>query len=134
MARRGLEVLAGVSLFTGLPERHLRKIRQAMTEYAYEPGATIVREGDPGQILFVIVEGRVRVTRGRRTIARLDAGDVFGEIAVLDERPRTASVVAATAVRCLLLHRRDLRTMALADPQLAWNLLVEVAGRLRARD
>lgn len=131
---RGVDVLAGVPLFEGLSERHRRKVRRAMSEYAYEPGAAIVRQGDPGQILFLVLEGRAKVVRGGRTVAHLDPGQVFGEIAVLDARPRTADVLAETPTRCLLLHRADLRALMLAEPKIAWNLLTTVAGRLRNRD
>lgn len=134
MKQSDLRALSGVTLFAQLTRRQLGRVRQAMTEYVYPPGRAMVVEGTTGQVLFVILEGKAKVLRAGRTINRMGPGDVFGEIAVVDGRPRSASVVAETETTCLLLHRADLRTLILEEPQIAWNLLVELAGRVRTRD
>lgn len=134
MKQTELETLRGVPLFAQLTQRQLGRVRQAMSEYVYPAGKAMVVEGTTGQVLFVIVEGRAKVVRGGRTINRMGPGEVFGEIAVVDGRPRSASVIAETPTTCLLLHRSDLRRLILEEPQIAWNLLVELAGRIRTRD
>lgn len=131
MAEARLGPVAKIPLFARVPKRHLRMIFKRMSEYTYEDGVTILKDGHPGEVLFVLLEGEARVVRGGRTVARLRAGDFFGEIAVLDRRPRTASVVAASPVRCLTLHRDDLRDVAAAEPTVAWALLEELASRFR---
>lgn len=120
-----------VPLFSALSQRQVRRILKGTLDYRYEPKKELVREGDDGETLFVILEGRARVTRGRRVVARLRAGDFFGEIAVLDRRPRSASVVADTEVRCVVLHRDDLRKILAEEPRIAWSLLGTIAGRIR---
>ena len=131
MAEARLGAVARIPLFNKVPKRHLRTILKRMSEYSYEDGVTILKDGRPGEVLFVLLEGEARVVRGGRTVARLRAGDFFGEIAVLDRRPRTASVIAASLVRCLTLHRDDLRDVAATEPTVAWALLEELASRFR---
>lgn len=131
MAEARLGALAKIPLFARVPKRHLRTILKRMGEYEYEDGATILKDGRPGEVLFLLLDGEARVVRGGRTVARLRAGDFFGEIAVLDRRPRTASVIAASPVRCLTLHRADLREVTSEEPSVAWALLEELASRFR---
>lgn len=126
-----LDTIARVPLFSALSKRHLRRILRGMLPYDYEEGHTIVRQGDPGETLFVLLEGTARVVRSGRTLARLHSGDFFGEIAVFDKRPRTASVIAVSPVGCLVLHREDLRKMLADEPRASWILLGVLAGRLR---
>ena len=79
----------------------------------------------------MLTDGKARVQKGNRTVARLSPGDFFGEIAVLDRRPRTANVVADSPVTCLVLHREDLRKVLAEEPQIAWSMLIALASRLR---
>ena len=101
------------------------------SEHDYGEGAAIVRQVTRGETVFVLLEGTARVVRGGRTVARLSPGDFFGEIAVLDRRPRTADVVATAPVKVLVLHRDDLKAILADEPQAAWALLEALAGRLR---
>ena len=94
----------------------------------------MVREGGRTQTLFVIVEGTAKVIRNERTISRRSAGDVFGEISMIDLRPRAATVTAETAMVCLVLEHDDVRTLVMEDPQIAWSLLQTLAARLRDTD
>jgi CRP-like cAMP-binding protein len=126
-----LAALAKIPLFARVPQRHRRSILKRMGEYEYEDGAVILKEARQGEVLFVLLDGSARVVRGGRTVARLGSGDFFGEIAVLDRRPRTASVVATSPVRCLTLHRDDLREVITGEPEVAWALLGGLASRLR---
>ena len=123
--------MAAVPLFSGLRQRHLRKILKASTVDEYDPGTLIVREGAHGQTLFVILEGSATVTRGAKTLARLSPGDFFGELAVIDDRPRTATVTAETPVRCLVLYRDELRDVLENEASAAWAVLVKMASRFR---
>jgi CRP/FNR family transcriptional regulator, cyclic AMP receptor protein len=131
MAETPLAAVAKIPLFAGVPKRHLRTILKRMGEYEYENGATILKDARQGEVLFLLLEGSARVVRAGRTVARLGPGDFFGEIAVLDRRPRTASVIATSPVRCLTLHRDDLREVIAGEPEVAWSLLEGLASRLR---
>jgi CRP-like cAMP-binding protein len=126
-----LAALAKIPLFARVPHRHLRSVLKRMGEYQYEDGAVILKEARQGEVLFVLLDGSARVVRGGRTVARLGSGDFFGEIAVLDRRPRTASVIATSPLRCLTLHRDDLREVIAGEPEVAWALLGGLASRLR---
>jgi CRP/FNR family cyclic AMP-dependent transcriptional regulator len=97
----------------------------------YEAGDVIVREGGHTETLFVILEGAAKVIRKGRTIARLGPGEFFGEISLIDGRPRVATVVADSPLRCLVLEHDGLRKLLLDDPQMAWSLLQTLASRLR---
>jgi CRP/FNR family transcriptional regulator, cyclic AMP receptor protein len=131
MADPRLAALAKVPLFARVPQRHLRTILKRMGEYEYEDGATIVKDARQGEVLYLLLDGSARVVRGGRTVAQLGPGDFFGEIAVLDRRPRTATVTATSPVRCLTLHREVLREVLQEEPAVAWSLLEELASRLR---
>lgn len=131
MADRRLELLASVPLFAGSSKRQLRGILDWTKEYQYEPGATIVREGAKGDELFLLLDGKAAVSQSGKTRTRLTAGDFFGEMAVIDGRPRTATVVADGPVDCLVLKQGDFKALLAGDPLLAWNLLGSLAARLR---
>jgi len=131
MADRRVEMLALVPLFAGSSKRQLRGILDWTKEYHYKPGATIVREGAKGQELFVLLDGKASLTRKGRTITRLLPGDFFGEMAVIDGGPRSATVVADEDVDCLVLKQMDFRAMVEGDPSIAWHLLETFAARLR---
>jgi len=131
MADRRLELLASVPLFAGSSKRQLRGVLDWTQEYRYEPGATIVHEGAKGDELFLLLEGKAGVSRSGKALTRLTAGDFFGEMAVIDGRPRTATVVADGPVDCLVLKQKDFKALLEGDPLLAWNLLGSLAARLR---
>ncbi len=131
MADPRIDALTNVPLFAGLPMRHLRSLVRGAVDYSYAQGNEVVQEGREGETLFVILEGRARAVRRGRTLRRLSPGDHFGEIALLDRRPRSATVVAETPLRCMVLHREDLRKLIAREPKAAWALLVSLASRLR---
>jgi CRP-like cAMP-binding protein len=131
MADPRLAALAEIPLFSRVPKRHLKTILERMGEYDYEEGATILKDARQGEVLYLLLEGSARVVRGGRTVAKLGPGDFFGEIAVLDRRPRTATVTATSPVKCLTLHRDVLREVLEEEPAVAWSLLEELASRLR---
>jgi CRP-like cAMP-binding protein len=93
------ERLAEVPLFEGLSKRQLRRISSLMTRIDRPAGQVLTREGEYGSEFFIVLEGEVEVRQADRVIATREPGDYVGEIALLDKRPRTASVVATT--RCV---------------------------------
>ena len=90
-----------------------------------------MKAGSSGSDLYVILDGRVKVQQDGRTVARLAAGEMFGEISLLDPGPRTADVVAEGPTRCLHLSGRDFQDALEADPRLAISVLQAVGKRLR---
>src|SRR5207237_7507846 len=98
MARKEAELLARVPLFGSLSKRHLRSVAGIAKEQQFRENQTIAEEGRPGDDFYVLLSGQAKVVRRGRTVARLMPGDFFGEIALLDGGPRTASVVTETPV------------------------------------
>jgi flavin reductase (DIM6/NTAB) family NADH-FMN oxidoreductase RutF len=123
--------LDNVPLFSSLAPEVRERLLEAAEERRFAPGETVVRQGDSGRELFVILEGAARVDQGGRAVRRLAAGEFFGELAVLDGRPRIADVVADEPLRCLVLSRETLRATLLAEPQAAWEMLQILAARYR---
>ena len=126
--RRGL----GATLFADFPREELRNVRRGLTPHLFAPGDVVVSEGDRGDSLFIIASGSVRVLilggHGQPfDIRRLDAGDFFGEVALLSGRPRTATVVAATPCQALEIHRTALEHLVRLRPA-AQALMEEVAS------
>ena len=135
LGRAGIELLAGVPLFAGLSRRHLRRLADLAEEVRFGAGRTIVQYGSPGNTFFVIVEGRVKVLAGysSRAFARLGPGDFFGELALLDGGPRTASVVAETPLVAIRIPRAGFRKMLKSEPDISLKLLEELSRRLRTQ-
>jgi len=124
--------LAKVPLFSGCSKRELALIARSAKEVVHRKGTVIAREGEPGVGLFVILDGRCEVTVGGRRKAVLGPGDFFGEIALLDGGPRTATVTAATDVRLAGITGWVFRGLITEHPQIALKTLEAGAGRLRA--
>jgi CRP/FNR family cyclic AMP-dependent transcriptional regulator len=131
MPMSGPEALSKIPLFSHLSSRQLRKLQRSTLERRYESDATIVREHDRTTTLYVLLEGSVKVVRKGRTISRREPGEYFGEIALIDGRPRAASVIAESPVRCLALQQEELRKLLMTDPDVSWALLQSLATRLR---
>ena len=127
----GPEALSKIPLFSHLSSRQLRKLLRGTTEHRYDSDTTIVREGARTTTLYVLLEGSVKVVREGRTISRREPGEYFGEIALIDGRPRAASVFAESPVRCLALQQEELRKLLMTDPDASWALLLSLATRLR---
>jgi flavin reductase (DIM6/NTAB) family NADH-FMN oxidoreductase RutF len=125
------QLLATAPVFSALSPDLLEPLLASGEERSFEAGVTIVRQGDPGEDLYLIVEGRVRVERDGRAVKSLGEGEFFGEVAVLDGRPRSADVVADTAVRTIGLSRTVVRDALEREPRAAWAMLQVLAARLR---
>jgi CRP/FNR family transcriptional regulator, cyclic AMP receptor protein len=131
MARGGPEALVDVPLFSGLSRRHLRHIAGLCEEEEFPEDTALAEEGKPGDTFYVLLEGEAKVVRGGRRLDRLIPGDFFGEIALIDGGPRTASVVATTPVTTLTISRKRFRRMLEEDPSIVLAMLEELAKRLR---
>jgi CRP-like cAMP-binding protein len=119
--------LKRVPLFSDLSQRQLRSLAKLFRERTYTPGKTVVREGHMSGVgFFVIAEGEAAVTVNGRQVAKLNAGQYFGELALISERERTATVTSVTPLRCLEVPIWDFREFALANPDVTWKLLQHV--------
>ncbi len=127
-----VDMLRGVGLFRDVEPDHLARIAERCVEVDFDRGAQIAREGDVGTGFFIILDGMVDVIRNGDPIARLGRGEFFGELSILDGRPRVAQVVAVAPTRCLALASWDLEAILREEPALTLALLRGVAGRLRA--
>lgn len=128
---RRMDLLASARLFDGVDAAGMARIAEVAIEVEFPAGHVIARQGDIGSGFFVITEGSARVTRDGRQIATLGPGDFFGELSVLDGRPRTAQVVATEPTACLALSTWDFEAVVGEQPGVALAILRGLAGRLR---
>jgi CRP/FNR family transcriptional regulator, cyclic AMP receptor protein len=124
--------LARVPLFEGISQTSLERLTDATGEVVFAAGQFIVRQGQVGSGLYIILSGAARVVSGSRELARLGPGDFAGELAVVDQQPRLASVQAAEDTVCLALASWDLLELLRSDSALALNLIRGLATRLRS--
>jgi CRP-like cAMP-binding protein len=122
--------LKKVPLFGGIPDAQLQRIANGVKERRFESGASIISAGEPGHGFYLIVQGRAEVSRDGRTIRMLGPGDYFGELALVREAPRSATVIAKEPTTCLALTRWDFKGILDANPQIAIRLLETVAARI----
>ena len=132
MARDIAGQLAKVPLFSGCSKKDLQTIARVVKDIDHPADTVIAREGEPGVGLFVIVEGQAEVTIGGKKKTKLVPGDFFGEIALLDGGPRTATVTATTDVKLLGLTEWVFRGLMQEHPSIAIKTLHQMAGRLRS--
>jgi CRP/FNR family transcriptional regulator, cyclic AMP receptor protein len=130
------ESLSKVSLFAGLDERHLKALAAACAERSFKKDEYLMRQGENGVGLFVIVGGSVRVVKSDSalssvTVGTNKAGDVMGEMAVLDGARRTADVIAEEATECLVLPSWDFNSIMKSHPEMALAILPVVVARFR---
>ncbi len=126
-----VKLLSGVPLFQDLSKKELQALARAAKEVRHDEGDVLAREGDSGVGFFLIVDGTAKVSQKGRTRRRLGAGDYFGEIALLDEGPRTATVMAESPITMLGLTAWVFKGLVEQHPALATKLLRTMAERLR---
>jgi len=126
-----VEHLKKVPIFGKLPAKELEYVARSVKERVYESGTVIVKEGDPGLGFFLIIEGRVDVSHKDHRIREMGPGEFFGEMALMEEAPRSATVTALDRTRCLQLVRWDFRALLKENPDLAVRMLEVVVQRLR---
>jgi CRP/FNR family transcriptional regulator, cyclic AMP receptor protein len=131
-ARLWADVLSGVPLFADVPARQVRKIARLGSVARFDAKTPIVNAGDPGEAFYVILSGRAKIRRGRgRAAAQIGPGAYFGEMALVDGAPRSATIVAETETTCLLLTRRRFAKLLRGEPTVALALLRTLAARVR---
>jgi CRP-like cAMP-binding protein len=129
-----LTILQRTPLFQGLNRRQIERVGKRFVERSYDPGDKIVTQGKGGEGFFIIIEGRVEVIReqtdGTQVVLHpLEAGDFFGEMALLTKQLRTASVVATEPTCCLVLTQWDFLGLLREDADMAVTVLQELAER-----
>src|SRR5918996_2933004 len=124
-----------VPLLAVLDRRAREQVLRAAREVTYQPGETVVREGDPATRLFIIVRGHARVEQaGRGALGSMGPGEFFGELALIEEHGRTATVVAEDEVTCLLVSAWEFKASLEEHPQMAIAMLNALIARLHSRE
>ena len=129
-----IDVLKKVPLFSALSRRHLDMIARHADQVRRDADAILARQGAQGLEFVLIVEGNARVERDGKIIAHLGAGDFFGEMSLIDGRPRSATVVADAPVVLLVVHRRSFGRLLDSVPGLQRKVMAALCERLRAAD
>jgi CRP/FNR family transcriptional regulator, cyclic AMP receptor protein len=126
-----VDQLKRVPLFADLDQRELQSLASSFKERIFEAGSTVVGEGSGGVGFFIIDEGDAKVTVGGEERARLGPGQYFGELALIDEGTRTATITAETELKCYGLTSWEFRPLVEGNSQIAWKLLQALAKQLR---
>lgn len=131
MADAPIDALRKVPLFAELDKRELEMLARQLHERRFPEGAEVTKEGAGGAGFFVIAEGNAEVSVGGEKRTTLGPGDYFGEIALIDEGMRSASITAATDLLCYGMTPWEFRPFVEEHPQVAWTFLTTLAKRLR---
>ena len=126
--------LRGVQMFSSCTDKELAQIARACDERTVEAGATLVEEGAVGDDFYLVGTGEAEVQRGGRAVATLGPGQYFGELSLLDDAPRNATVTATTPMTLIRLRRREFSAVLDSWPGVAHKLLEQMARRLREAD
>ena len=127
-----IDLLAGVPLFGGCSKAELQRIASLADELDLGEGATLIREGERGREFIVVAEGTVKVTRGGKHVRDLGPGDFIGEIALVADVPRTATVTSTSPVRLLVVTDRAFRGLLEQMPSMATKVLQSLGERLHS--
>jgi CRP-like cAMP-binding protein len=125
-----MEAIKRVPLFANCSKRELARVASIADELALPEGKELIREGDRGREFFVLLDGTVEARQGNRKLRTMNAGDSFGEIALIARTPRTATVVAKTPVRVLVVTDRAFSALLEEAPQIQLKVLQSLAERL----
>ena len=123
--------LKSIDLFRALPSEELAQIAEIAEEQLLAAGDQVFAEGEPGDALYLIVEGKVKAHKGDKELARMAVRDVFGEISVLDSEPRSATVTAIEDAVLLKIGRDDFRDILSERPEIAMGVMKVLTRRLR---
>lgn len=124
--------LARVPIFSSCSPEEIAAIEQVTQEQAFQPGQLIVSQGGPGQAFYMILTGRVEIIRDGNSLGAYKSGDFFGEMSLLDNAPRSATIRALTGTTCLMLSSWDFMRLLETHPSIAIKLLEVLSRRLRA--
>jgi CRP/FNR family cyclic AMP-dependent transcriptional regulator len=127
-----VQMMGTTMLWGGLGEEDRGSIVALCKERSFEANDRIVKKGDKGTGFYLILNGLVEVKSGSNTLAKLGAGQFFGEMSLLDGEPRSADVVALEPTRCLVLNPQELNQIVESNPKIATAMLRELTRRLRA--
>ena len=123
--------LKSIDLFSQIPGEDLAQVALIATEEAREQGEEIFAEGEAGDALYLVLDGKVRVHRGDRQIAELGERECFGEMAILDASPRSATVTAVKDTNLLKISREDFQEIMSEKPEIASGIIKVLTRRLR---
>lgn len=129
-----LDLLHTIPLFARFDRKHLERLGMLTEEVDVPAGKVLIRQGELGDDLMIIVSGAVSVERDGTEVNRLGVGEFFGEIAVIDRGPRTATVTSETPCRLLVVNHRDFHALMEEFPEVAAQVLATLAHRLRRLD
>ena len=133
MTAEATELLGRVPLFSGLDPRELETISRTVHERTFQAGDTVAEEGQGGVGFFVIKAGEAKVTVGGNEVRRLGPGDYFGEIALISEGSRTATVTAESQLECYGLTPWEFRPLVQTNAGIAWKILQALAKQVDAQ-
>jgi CRP-like cAMP-binding protein len=124
-------MLKKVPLFADLDNKELEQIASSMRERKFRAGDTVTQEGAGGVGFFVVEQGEADVTVGGEVRGSIGSGDYFGEIALINESPRTATITARTDLLCYGMTPWDFRPLVESNSTIAWKLLTAMAEKMR---
>jgi CRP-like cAMP-binding protein len=127
-----LQSLKAVPLFAGLKKADLAEVAQLADEIDMPAGKTLIAEGEAGRQFFVLLQGVVVVRRKGRKLRELGAGDFFGEIALLSDRPTTATVTTLVPARLAVITRASFSRLLRSSPSIQWSVVNALAERVPA--
>jgi CRP/FNR family transcriptional regulator len=131
VAGPSVDLLKKVPLFAGLDKKELEAIASSMRERRFKAGDTVTQEGAGGVGFFVVQEGQADVNVGGESKGSVGPGDYFGEIALINESPRTATLTASTDMVCYGMTPWDFRPLVESNSTIAWKLLTAMAEKMR---
>jgi CRP/FNR family cyclic AMP-dependent transcriptional regulator len=129
VAQGSIDLLERVPIFHGLDHRELERIASSMKQRTFRAGDTVTAEGTGGVGFFVIESGQAKVTIGGKDRRTLGPGDYFGEVALLTDSPRTATITAETDLRCYGMTSWDFKPLVESHSSIAWKLLQTMAKK-----
>jgi voltage-gated potassium channel len=128
------DLLAGVPLLSELDRKQLERLARDFSERIFPAGSVVVRQGDEhGVGFFVVAEGEGVVTVDGKEVDKVGPGSYFGEVALISDRVRTATVTATTDLRCQVMTLWDFRSFVKGDAEVAWRLLQHLGGMLHGK-
>jgi CRP-like cAMP-binding protein len=124
--------LKSIDLFSQIPAEDLAHVARIATEERIDKGDVVFTEGDSGDSLYLTIKGQVKVHKGAKVIAQLGERECFGEMAILDSEPRSATITALDDTSCLRIAREDFYEILHEKPEIAWGIIKVLTRRLRA--
>jgi CRP-like cAMP-binding protein len=125
-----VQALKRSPLFVGLSRKQLAQVAKLTDDLDVPPGTALCKEGSLGREFFVIIEGQADVTRGKKRVSTLGPGDFFGEVALLEQLRRTATVTARTGLKFFVVSERTFKSLLETDPEIERKILRALARRL----